>query len=280
MRTWLKGPGKAFRDPLPGSTNYLGAYDKSGKLIRTKQQAEDGKLPAERRSDLRPYPQNPYFRSEPVLSEEFRELIYDLVVNHKHDIVSLAAGFSIDTRRVAAVARLKAVEKQWEAQNKPLATAYAEAVLAMLPQTYSKSQTPHESVNDLPVHRATNRQIFYPTSESRQFTREDAAKAFSEDLLPAEKRIPIPQLVQNQRWTDQGKTREERELLQRQADAAEAAEAAAQERKRREDAAARIRVVQGRRWDFVFENVTGAGHRYGFPHEDRKRGHVKIPTSA
>ena len=45
-----------------------------------------------------------------------------------------------------------------------------------------------------------------------------------------------------------------------------------------------------RRWDFVFQNVSvdhagkdgrgakGVGWRYGFPHEDRKKGQVKIPT--
>lgn len=34
MFAWLNGPGRAFREPLNGSTNYLGAYDRSGKLRR------------------------------------------------------------------------------------------------------------------------------------------------------------------------------------------------------------------------------------------------------
>ena len=34
MFQWLNGPGAAFRDPLPGSTNYLGAYDDKGQLTR------------------------------------------------------------------------------------------------------------------------------------------------------------------------------------------------------------------------------------------------------
>jgi len=34
MYAWLNGPGNVFREPLPGSTNYLGAYDKSGRLNR------------------------------------------------------------------------------------------------------------------------------------------------------------------------------------------------------------------------------------------------------
>ena len=34
MFRWLNGPGKVFRQPLPGSTNYLNAYDRSGNLLR------------------------------------------------------------------------------------------------------------------------------------------------------------------------------------------------------------------------------------------------------
>ena len=36
MFRWLNGPGSVFREPLPNSTNYLNAYDKSGELIRAK----------------------------------------------------------------------------------------------------------------------------------------------------------------------------------------------------------------------------------------------------
>ena len=97
-------------------------------------------------------------------------------------------------------------------QGKTLAKPYSEAVLAMLPTTpfEAVAGTPHESINDLPVHSATRQQLFYPTSESRQFTREDAAKAFSSTLLPADKRIPHPQLVQLERWNAEDISRPER----------------------------------------------------------------------
>ena len=81
-------------------------------------------------------------------------------------------------------------------QGQKLATPYASAVLTMLPQTKwdPKSKlVPHESINDRPVHPWTRQQIFYPTSESRQFTRVDAAKVFSPTLLPADDRIPHPE---------------------------------------------------------------------------------------
>lgn len=41
MYAWLNGPGRVFREPLPGSTNYLGAYDRSGNLIRLRDSAAE-----------------------------------------------------------------------------------------------------------------------------------------------------------------------------------------------------------------------------------------------
>jgi len=75
----------------------------------------------------------------------------------------------------------------------------------MLPQTrYDEdTQTYHESTTDLPVHPDTQQQIFYPISESRQFTRTDAAKVFSPTLLPADKRIQHASLLKDESlWTD------------------------------------------------------------------------------
>lgn len=62
----------------------------------------------------------------------------------------------------------------------------------MVPTTpYNKPPNPpvpHEPINDLPVHRLTEPQIFYPVAESRQFTREDAGRVFSAAPgLPVEK---------------------------------------------------------------------------------------------
>ena len=177
-----------------------------------------------------------------------------------------------------------------------MAKPYNDAVLAMLPTTPLKSgasgvSIPHESINDLPVHPATRQQLFYPTSESRQFTRDDAAKAFSSTLLPAEKRIPHPQLVQLERWNVEEISRPER--LQRFAELEDKEMAIADEKARRQKewAERTQRTVEGRRWDFKFQDISseavgkhgrsnkGVGHRYGMPHTERKRGEVKIPTS-
>ena len=62
-------------------------------------------------------------------------------------------------------------------QGKPLAVPYARAIHEMIPVT--PPEQAHEEINDLPVHRLTNPQIFYPVSESRQFNRVDAGRVFS-----------------------------------------------------------------------------------------------------
>lgn len=165
----------------------------------------------------------------------------------------------------------------------------------MLPQTPFRpgtkiAVTPHEPVNDLPVHPRTRQQLFYPASESRQFTREDAAKAFDNNLLPADKRIPVPWLVDREKWILQGLSREERQQKQRELDHAAYKERMEKERRRAAWEERSIRIVPGRRWDFKFQDISAekvgkdgrgqhaVGLRYGMPHEDRKRGMVKIPT--
>lgn len=174
-----------------------------------------------------------------------------------------------------------------------MAKPYAREVLKMLPQTPLSMDLPyqktHESIADVRVHQATRQQIFYPTSESRRFTREDAARAFAPGLLPADKRIPLPDTVEAERDGFMGMGRGERVARQEARDAVHEAERA----RRRQKAAAkeaRVKHVRGARWDFRFQDFSveqvgrdgkgagGVGWRYGAPHEDRKRGQVKIPT--
>ncbi|CAK4030345.1 Hypothetical predicted protein [Lecanosticta acicola] len=255
-----------------------------------------GGVPKERLSDLRPFPLNPHFRSQPVLSEGFREIIYNQVVERGVDVSTVSAAFGVDTRRVAAVARLKTIEKKWVAEGKQLAKPYNDAVLGMLPQTRLDPNNPgrmvpHESINDLPVHPYTRHQMFWPTSESRQFTREDAAKAFNNDLLPADKRIPHPELITLEKESLEGVSRDDRWARQQQRDEDARKEKEEAEAKRIAWEQRTQRVVPGRRWDFKFQDISvdsvgkdgrsrhGVGARYGMPHEDRKRGMVKIPTS-
>ena len=162
MFRWLNGPGSAFRHPLPGSTNYLNAYDRNGRLLRAKDRSprqlyqekeekkdegeeegkeadgvnEDGEivptrtkkvqgasvtdtkdgppLPKESAEDLMPFPMNRQFRSQRVLSEELKDTIYERIMEEGSSVRNVSAILGVEMNRVAAVVRLKAVEKQWE----------------------------------------------------------------------------------------------------------------------------------------------------------------------
>ncbi|KAI9675533.1 MAG: hypothetical protein M1829_003337 [Trizodia sp. TS-e1964] len=330
MYQWLNGHGAAFRDPLPGSTNYLNAYDNKGNLRRlrnaqkdagsSKQSSldpfgknEDGEgteaeslprmeempLPPEQASDLRPFPLNTAFTSQPVLSEELRDEVWRRVVEKGQSVRTVSSQLGVEMRRVGAVVRLKTIEKQWVAKGKSLATPYANAILSMLPTTPfdpgSRTVKYHEPINDLPVHPATRPQIFLPTSESRVFTRSDAAKIFDSTLLPADERIPHPELIAMERdklnalpaVEVQERAMERTRLLNEKRE---------QEKARRAERAERklTRILPerggGSRWEWRFKEISvdqvgkdgrgvaGVGSRYGIPHEDRKKGQVKIPT--
>lgn len=155
MFRWLNGPGAVFRQALPGSTNYINAYDRSGNLIRAKyaqlpgrqedenkkakeeekETDEDGSvgktrknktparskseqmgLPKETADDLVPFPMNRQFRSQAVLSEELKEEIWRRVMVELKTVRDVSATLGVEMRRVGAVVRLKAIEKQWETE--------------------------------------------------------------------------------------------------------------------------------------------------------------------
>lgn len=154
MFAWLDGPGKAFQSPLKGSTNYLSAYDRQGNLRRAKRAGRDspndaearaqdkkngldeeemesraearaadqaeleerGGIPKEGLSDMHPYPLNQAFRSQPVLPEEMRESIWYQIARKGADVEIVSAAYGVDMRRVAAVVRMKTIEKQWVAE--------------------------------------------------------------------------------------------------------------------------------------------------------------------
>ncbi|KAH8712006.1 eukaryotic mitochondrial regulator protein-domain-containing protein [Phaeosphaeriaceae sp. PMI808] len=355
---WMNGPGRQLKEPLEGSTNYLGAYDRYGNLVRAgpgwqrnstkkardeeqpekkaeevktgadaeqapqgqedldeleaavregeaqekeakQKDKDDETLPPETAEDLRPFPLNPYFRSQPVLSEDLREAIYQRVKRDGATVSLASVEFGVSNERVGAVVRLKQMEKEWIAQGKRLAIPYSKAVLEMIPVTpyidptlpANKGKRPitHEPINDLIVHPATRQQLFVPVAESRRFTREDAGKAFANNLLPADARIPHPELVHAERELAQGLSFDERRRLAEQRLEKEQAAKKKMEEKKQEELRAQ-KIVPQRRWDFVFSDVSveaagrdgrgheGVGWRYGVPHQDRKKGQVKIPT--
>lgn len=170
----MNGPGAQLKEPLPASTNYLGAYDRYGNLVRAgpgyqrksqaqlaqesekkseepaekksedespvgqenvdelelsvrrdeeKQKTQEAdaseRLPPETAEDLRPFPLNKHFRSQPVLSEELREAIYQRVMRDGVTVSLASVEFGVSNERVGAVVRLKQMEKEWVAQVGP-----------------------------------------------------------------------------------------------------------------------------------------------------------------
>ncbi|TAQ84525.1 hypothetical protein B7494_g7151 [Chlorociboria aeruginascens] len=307
MFRWLATSGANFRNPLPGSTNYLNAYNSQGLLkrvvegsaARKEQNKEDGKetgskesaevekeeIPPETNRDLQPFPLNKFFLSQAVLDEEMREQIWQRVMRKGRSVREVSAELGVTMDRVGAVVRLKEIEKEWIRTGKPLARPYNDAVLSMVPKTSydpeRKNTRPHESINDLPVHAATGQQIFHPTSESRHFTRVDAAKVFDENLLPADDRVPHPELVLMHKDMLNGLSLTERRTR--------AQEREQEEMKKRQDIAERrakwaaaVKRVDTSRSEFRITNVNvdligkdgrgrkGVGWRYGVPLRDRK----------
>lgn len=242
----------------------------------------------------RVFPQNEHFYSRPVLADSARELIWKKVIKQGETIKAVSAELGVDINRVAAVVRLKEVERDWEAKGKEMPMPYFKAVSKMLPTKYfreGESNTPLEPINELHVHPHTMKQLYWPTSESRQFTREDAAKAFHRNMLSADARIPHPELVQM-----------ERELLQKTSQFQARAnfiestleserKAAAARAKKAQQEEQSLQRINTKRFEFRFKEInaedvgsdgrkiTAVGARYGRPSYDRVKGAVKIPTS-
>lgn len=60
-----------------------------------------------------PFPQNPLFKSQPILDDQARELIWTKILQKGETIKAVSAELGVDINRVAAVVRLKEVEKDF-----------------------------------------------------------------------------------------------------------------------------------------------------------------------
>ncbi|KAF3909072.1 hypothetical protein ABW21_db0202898 [Orbilia brochopaga] len=264
---------------------------------------------AESEMSLSPFPTNPQFEAHPVISTEFREQIY-LRIKAGRSVRRVSAELNCELERVAAVVRLKEIERMWEQQsdttyqkphtnrlpltsqqkppanhrlwqpsnpqNRPLCTEMQHRVHALMPVSQWKPLPQHESITDMRIHPATNNQLFLAVPESMPFSRKDAGDALG--ILPADQRMPHSELIEVERMRVEGKSMDEMIEVERQREEAEFKAAQAKQ----ERVAARKRaetVVETVRFQFRLKPaVTGSvGFRYGVPHDDRSRGVVKIP---
>ncbi|TGZ84379.1 hypothetical protein EX30DRAFT_338911 [Ascodesmis nigricans] len=282
---WVETAGQNFKYPLFNEPNYAGSYDPITWERKQLMGAQDV-----------PFPANRHFRVHPVLSDEFREAIWESVVEKGRSVRQTSMMFGVSLERVAAVVRLKAVEKKWVEKEKPLATFLTKCLASMMPVTHlpshitdnaskdskdsnkpARASRNHENIQELLVHPFSTAQAFIPASESHRFTREDAGKHFG---LPAtDDAVPHPSLIQLAR--DQNAKMDQRELVARQAerDRLEVEKKEEGERKKKEIAEKSGTVVENGRWQWRLQEAeTGkVGIRYGVPHQDRKRGQYKVP---
>lgn len=175
-----------------------------------------------------------------------------------------------------------------------MATPYCTAVLEMLPTFSIKpgyKNSPFEPVNELHNHKLTTKQLFWPTSESRHFTRADAAKAFDKSMLPADERIPVPEMIQMERDLIQGKPPLDAKANFIAATRADQNRIAKDKQKKAEYDRKITTSINTDRFEFRFKvfnaenvgpkgrNPYAVGSRYGRPSYDRMKGAIKIPTS-
>jgi len=132
MFAWLRNQGAVFENPLPGSTNYLGAYtalgvlkrslipekkDENNNAVETNSKSEslggENAIPEESESDLIPFPMNKQFRSQPVVNEAMREDIWEKIMKEGLSVRTVSAQMGVEMSRVGAIVRLKEVEKEW-----------------------------------------------------------------------------------------------------------------------------------------------------------------------
>lgn len=149
--------GNNFYDPIGYTTNYLGAYmpnglmrrvvDQSRKLERDKTklkerleeekddksraklmadlarvekriEASKGQVPPAKDEDNKPFPSNPLFSSQAILTDIMKDMIFK-EMEEGINMRDISRRYQIDLRRVAAVYRLKLVEMEWKRDVSP-----------------------------------------------------------------------------------------------------------------------------------------------------------------
>jgi hypothetical protein len=93
--------------------------DDDKKDSKNQKDAESGeekkkKIPKETTRDLRPFPQNTQFQSQPVLSEELRERVWESIMLEGKSVRDVSSQLGVEMSRVGAVVRLVEIEKEWK----------------------------------------------------------------------------------------------------------------------------------------------------------------------
>lgn len=154
---WANGEGKRYKEASQGTKNYLGQS---------------------------PFPMNPLFKPVLPLSNAIREKIFQQYTSDPTTwtVRKLATEHNISLRRVDAILKLKAQEKQMESQGIPLQSKYLKGMEKLIGVQQSDRNLTEPLIQIQPEVKKPKYQIL---DEDSDFTPEDAAKvlnrkAFSE----------------------------------------------------------------------------------------------------
>jgi Eukaryotic mitochondrial regulator protein len=147
--------GQKFRNPVSNTTNYLTDYNSRGERVRAardsasrrparagegsrdapetadskalEESAQDdarsrrGQRPGEEtKAGPQPFPLNPHFVSQSVLSESLRHEVWKRVQVDKKSVRQVSVELGVEMRRVGAVVRLYEVERRMKAEVRNL----------------------------------------------------------------------------------------------------------------------------------------------------------------
>lgn len=117
MFEWLGNEGQELKTHTPGVPNYITTLrDRREKRAAEQSGDQDATQESDTGQNARPFPLNPWFVSESVLSEELRGEIFRRVAVQKQNIREVSVDLGVDMRRIGAVVRLVELERRWRQQ--------------------------------------------------------------------------------------------------------------------------------------------------------------------
>jgi len=248
---------------------YLGQFD-----LR-KLQRKDG--PQAERDQFKIFPENRYYKAQPVLTEEFKdEIVRRIKEGASVRRVSMEMGVSME--RVAAVVRLREIRGEMEKEGKELNNDLSSALTKLMPQTaLPKNNRPsqHDPANSFLVPSPTAHLLFTPLPESRKLTSSAAAKLLG--VPSPDELIPHPELLRFEAMKAEGISASVRRQRAEEEERRETERMEVQAKRKKEREEKRGDVLERGRWRWRLReaSVGMVGERYGVPKEDRKGGNGK-----
>ncbi|KAI9478149.1 MAG: eukaryotic mitochondrial regulator protein-domain-containing protein [Benjaminiella poitrasii] len=148
---WVNGTGAKYSRPAKGTTNYLGST---------------------------PFPNNPLFQPRPPLSDARRQEIYDTFTSDPENwtVRKLATKYGISLKRVEAVLKLKASEKELEMNGFALQKKFNKGMEQLMGVDHTMDLLKEPLIDIFPN---VGKPKFKTLNEDASFSPEDAAKVLN-----------------------------------------------------------------------------------------------------